>query len=203
MAANNDTTTVIKKYANRRLYNTDLSAYVTLEDLAEMVKNGEDFVVQDAKSGEDLTRAVLTQIIFEQEGKDGQNLLPIAFLRQLISFYGDSMQSMVPSYLEFTMNSFAKEQENLRQQMNKTMESMGVPGMQVPGMDMKAIEDQVRRNTEMFQNAMTMFMPFATQTAQEDSGAQDQAPGEPSKESDLDELKRQISEMQKKLNQIS
>lgn len=203
MAANSDTTTIIKKYANRRLYNTDLSAYVTLEDLAEMVKTGEDFVVQDAKSGEDLTRAVLTQIIFEQEGKDGQNLLPISFLRQLISFYGDSMQSMVPSYLEFTMNSFAKEQETLRQQMNKTMETMGVPSMQVPGMDIHSIEDQVRKNTEMFQNAMTMFMPFASQTIQEEAPADEGKSDSTSKASDLDDLKRQISEMQKKLNEIS
>src|SRR6478735_1675060 len=92
--------TVIKKYANRRLYHTGTSTYVTLDDLASMVKGGEDFVVFDAKSGDEITRSVLTQIIFEQEGKGGQNLLPITFLRQLIRFYGDSMQSLVPSYLE-------------------------------------------------------------------------------------------------------
>src|ERR671925_2352063 len=101
----------IKKYANRRLYNTGTSTYVTLEDLATMVKEGEDFVVYDAKSGEDITRSVLTQIIFEQENKEGQNLLPITFLRQLIRFYGDSMQKFVPSYLEVSLESFAREQE--------------------------------------------------------------------------------------------
>ena len=107
----------IKKYANRRLYNTGTSTYVTLEDLAAMVKSGEDFVVYDAKTGEDITRSVLTQIIFEQENKEGQNLLPIAFLRQLIRFYGDSMQMLVPRYLEVSIESLTREQEKFRQQM--------------------------------------------------------------------------------------
>ena len=108
----------IKKYANRRLYNTGTSTYVTLEDLATMVKNGEDFAVFDAKTGEDITRSVLTQIIFEQENKEGgQNLLPINFLRQLIRFYGDSMQKLVPSYLEVSLESFTREQEKFRQQI--------------------------------------------------------------------------------------
>src|SRR6266478_5633584 len=110
---------VIKKYANRRLYNTGTSTYVTLEDLAGMVKNGEDFVVYDAKSSEDITRSVLTQIIFEQENKAGQNLLPIAFLRQLIRFYGDSMQMLVPRYLEVSIQSLAREQEKFRQHMSQ------------------------------------------------------------------------------------
>ena len=107
MAKTNEPT-IIKKYANRRLYNTGTSTYVTLEDLAVMVKGEEDFVVYDAKSGEDITRSVLTQIIFEQEGK-GQNLLPVTFLRQLIRFYGDSMQGLVPSFLEYSMTSLTKE----------------------------------------------------------------------------------------------
>ena len=107
----------IKKYANRRLYNTGTSTYVTLEDLAAMVKKGEDFVVYDAKTGEDITRSVLTQIIFEQENKEGQSLLPIAFLRQLIRFYGDSMQMLVPRYLEVSIDSLTREQEKFRQQM--------------------------------------------------------------------------------------
>ena len=105
-----DDPVVIKKYANRRLYNTGTSTYVTLEDLAEMVKRGEDFAVQDAKSGEDITHPVLTQIIFELENKEGQNMLPVSFLRQLISFYGDQMQMVVPSFLEQSMIAFAKEQ---------------------------------------------------------------------------------------------
>src|SRR3984957_11879352 len=110
---------VIKKYANRRLYNTATSSYVTLDHLCQMVKHGDDFVVYDAKTGDDITRSVLTQIIFEEEGK-GQNMLPISFLRQLIGFYGDSLQSLVPSYLEMTMSSFAKNQEQMRQYATET-----------------------------------------------------------------------------------
>src|SRR5260221_3278185 len=108
--------TIIKKYANRRLYNTGTSTYVTLEDLADMVKNGEIFTVVDAKSGEDITRTVLTQIIFEQENK-GQNLLPITFLRQLIRFYGDSIQNLIPTYLDFSIDSLVRDQDKLRNQM--------------------------------------------------------------------------------------
>src|SRR5690349_23010412 len=129
----------IKKYANRRLYNTGTSTYVTLEDLATMVKDGEDFVVYDAKSGEDITRSVLAQIIFEQENKEGQSLLPITFLRQLIRFYGDSMQMLVPRYLEVSLESLTKEQEKFRQQM---AQAFGVSPF-------GALEDQVRRNMEM------------------------------------------------------
>src|ERR1700710_2989149 len=115
----------IKKYANRRLYNTGTSAYVTLEDLAAMVKHGEDFVVFDAKTGEDITRSVLAQIIFEQEGKCGQSLLPITFLRQLIRFYGDSMQMMVPRYLEVSLDTLVREQEKMRTQV---AQAFGVGG---------------------------------------------------------------------------
>src|SRR5215468_6683792 len=142
---------VIKKYANRRLYNTGTSTYVTLEDLAGMVKNGEDFIVYDAKTGEDITRSVLTQIIFEQENKEGQNLLPITFLRQLIRFYGDSMQMLVPRYLEVSIDSLTREQEKFRQHMSQAF-GVGSFG---------ALEDQVRRNMEMFERAFTMFTPFA------------------------------------------
>ncbi len=116
-----DEPVVIKKYANRRLYNTGTSTYVTLEDLAGMVKRGEDFTVQDAKTGDDITHPVLTQIIFELENKDGQNMLPILFLRQLISFYGDQMQMIVPSFLEQSMSAFAKEQERFREQMKSAL----------------------------------------------------------------------------------
>ena len=138
----------IKKYANRRLYNTGTSTYVTLEDLAAMVKNGEDFVVYDAKTGEEITRSVLTQIIFEQENKEGQNLLPIAFLRQLIRFYGDSMQLLVPRYLEVSIDSLTREQEKFRNQM---AQAFGVGGF-------GALEDQVRRNMEMFERAFAIFL---------------------------------------------
>ena len=141
----------IKKYANRRLYNTGTSTYVTLEDLAAMVKTGEDFVVYDAKTSEEITRSVLTQIIFEQENKEGQNLLPIKFLRQLIRFYGDSMQMLVPRYLEVSINSLTREQEKFREQM---AQAFGMGGF-------GAIEEQVRRNMEMFERAFAMFAPFA------------------------------------------
>ena len=142
--------TIIKKYANRRLYHTGTSTYVTLEDLARMVKNGEDFVVTDAKTGEDITRAVLGQIIFEQEGR-GQHLLPIAFLRQLIRFYGDQMQTVLPTYLESSLSAFTRNQDELREQMARALkgDALGV------------MEEQTRRNMEMFSEAMRMWMPFA------------------------------------------
>ena len=141
----------IKKYANRRLYNTGTSTYVTLEDLATMVKNGEDFMVYDAKTGEDITRSVLAQIIFEQENKEGQSLLPITFLRQLIRFYGDSMQMLVPRFLEASIESLSKEQGKFREQM---AQAFGVGGF-------GPLEDQVRRNMEMFEKTFAMFAPFA------------------------------------------
>ncbi len=142
--------TVIKKYANRRLYNTATSTYVTLEDLAKMVKEGVDFVVFDAKSGEEITRSVLTQIIFEEEGKEGNTLLPVNFLRQLIRFYGDSMQGMVPGFLEFSMGNLAQEQDKLRQQM----------GAATGGDAFKLIEETTKRNMQMFQDSLKMFTPF-------------------------------------------
>jgi polyhydroxyalkanoate synthesis repressor PhaR len=183
--------TTIKKYANRRLYNTGTSTYVTLEDLAEMVKSGEDFVVFDAKTGEEITRSVLTQIIFEQESK-GPNLLPIAFLRQLIRFYGDSIQNLVPTYLDFSIDSFVREQENLRTQMKS---AFGPTGLDVIG-------DQVRRNTEMFEKAMRMFLPFGSgQPGSPPTGSQDETG--PSEENDFDAVRRQLEEMQKQLDKLS
>src|SRR6201991_487484 len=159
--AKNEGQIVIKKYANRRLYNTGTSTYVTLEDLAEMVKKGEEFTVQDAKSGDDITHPVLTQIIFELENKDGQNMMPIPFLRQLISFYGDQMQMIVPSFLEQSMIAFAKEQERFREQMKSAIGKSPMDMMKITT-PMKAIEDQPRHNTEMSQNAMRLFTPFPT-----------------------------------------
>src|ERR1700704_1917494 len=142
--------TTIKKYANRRLYNTGTSTYVTLDDLATMVRNGEDFRVVDAKSGDEITRSVLTQIIFEQENK-GTNLLPITFLRQLIRFYGDSIQNLIPTYLDFSINSLVKEQEKLRSQMLGAFgPSFGATTPFGPGA-LDAINEQVRRNTKIFE----------------------------------------------------
>src|ERR1700752_4618995 len=183
-----DDPVVIKKYANRRLYNTGTSTYVTLEDLAEMVKKGEDFTVQDAKTGEDITHPVLTQIIFELENKEGQSMLPIPFLRQLISFYGDQMQMIVPSFLEQSMIAFAKEQERFRQQMKSAIGKSPMDMMKITT-PMKAIEDQARRNIEMFQNAMRLFTPFPNMPQVPEPATVKPATGEKSEE--LKELKAQ------------
>jgi polyhydroxyalkanoate synthesis repressor PhaR len=196
--AKSDGPITIKKYANRRLYNTGTSTYVTLEDLAVMVKAGDDFVVFDAKTGEDITRSVLAQIIFEQENKEGQNLLPINFLRQLIRFYGDSMQMMVPRYLEVSIDSLTREQEKFRGQIAQTF---GLGGF-------GAIEEQVRRNMEMFERTFSMFAPFARQAGQ----AGQQPPGgsgSPDKPAaagggeEITDLKRQMEDMQKRLDRLS
>ena len=189
-AAKSEGPVTIKKYANRRLYNTGTSTYVTLEDLATMVKNGEDFAVFDAKTGEDITRSVLTQIIFEQENKEGaQNLLPINFLRQLIRFYGDSMQTLVPRFLEVSIDSLTREQEKFRNQM---VQAFGVTPF-------GPLEDQVRRNMEMFKQAFSMFAPFARRDDQAASDEPNTAPPQPS---DLDELRRQLADMQKKVDRL-
>lgn len=201
MAAKDDPV-VIKKYANRRLYNTGTSTYVTLEDLAEMVKKGENFNVQDAKSGDDITHPVLTQIIFELENKDGQNMLPVSFLRQLISFYGDQMQMVVPSFLEQSMIAFAKEQERFREQMKSALPRTPMEMMNV-ATPIKALEEQARRNVELFQNAMRMFTPFPPQ-----NGGGGPADDEPQKApagqstDELRELKEQIAAMQRKIDKL-
>jgi polyhydroxyalkanoate synthesis repressor PhaR len=188
---------VIKKYANRRLYNTGTSTYVTLEDLAGMVKNGEDFIVYDAKTGEDITRSVLTQIIFEQENKGGQqNLLPITFLRQLIRFYGDSMQMLVPRYLEVSIESLTREQEKFRQQLSQAF-GVGPFG---------ALEDQVRRNMEMFERAFAMFAPFArreSQNAEAEKAAASAAAAPAVGGGEIDDLKRQLDDVQKRLDRLT
>jgi polyhydroxyalkanoate synthesis repressor PhaR len=198
MAAKNEPIT-IKKYANRRLYNTGTSTYVTLEDLADMVKRGEEFTVQDAKSGEDITHPVLTQIIFELENKEGQNMLPIPFLRQLISFYGDQMQMIVPSFLEQSMSAFAKEQERFREQM-KTAFGKGPYDMMKMAAPMKALEEQTRRNLEMFQNAMRMFTPFPGAPQPGEQPVKKETT--PDKSGDIRELKDQIAAMQRKIDSM-
>lgn len=185
--------TVIKKYANRRLYHTGTSAYVTLEDLAGMVRLGEDFVVYDAKSGDDITRSVLTQIIFEQENKEGQNLLPVTVLRQLIRFYGDSMQALVPSYLEFSMNNLSQEQQKLRDQMTQ---AFGPSAFQ-------AMEEQVRKNMSFFTEAMRMFSPFPPGTGPGSVPATRTTPQAEEPSGDLDALKRQMADMQAKLDKLA
>ena len=187
--AKSDAPITIKKYANRRLYNTGTSTYVTLEDLATMVKAGEDFVVFDAKTSEDITRSVLAQIIFEQENKEGQNLLPIKFLRQLIRFYGDSMQMMVPRYLEVSLESLTREQEKIRTQM---AQAFGVGSF-------GPLEDLTRRNMEMFEKAFAMFTPFARREGTEAAAEK----ATPTSSEDLDAMKRQLEEMQRRIDRIS
>jgi polyhydroxyalkanoate synthesis repressor PhaR len=147
--ATQPTPVVVKKYANRRLYNTESSSYITLDSLATMIRIGRDFVVYDAKSGEDITRGVLTQIIVEEESK-GRAMLPTAFLRQIIGFYGDSLQQFVPGYLESAMSNFALQQEQMRTAMQQTMGSFFPPGMQEVG----------RQNMAMMERAMSLFAPF-------------------------------------------
>jgi polyhydroxyalkanoate synthesis repressor PhaR len=188
--------TIIKKYANRRLYNTGTSAYVTLENLAAMVKKGEDFIVYDAKSGEDITRSVLTQIIFEQEGKDGQFLLPIAFLRQLIRFYGDSIQMLVPSYLEFTINKLTNDQGKFRDKMAGTF------GTPLTAPIFNSLEEQARKNMALFNQALAMFNPFGpTMQASADKPAETECTDLP--KSDLDEMKRQLDALQKQIEKLA
>lgn len=196
--AKTDGVTTIKKYANRRLYNTGTSTYVTLEDLADMVKNGEDFIVQDAKSTDDITHTVLTQIIFEQEAKTGENMLPVSVLRQLIAFYGDQMQAVVPSYLEASMSAFGKEQERFREQMTGMI---GKSPTDVMSASKQMIEEQTRRNMDAFQNAMKLFNPFMAGLAENASPAP-QETTKPTENADLDEMKKQIAEMQRKLDSL-
>jgi polyhydroxyalkanoate synthesis repressor PhaR len=194
---------VIKKYANRRLYNTATSAYVTLDHLSQMVKDKTDFVVYDAKSGEEITRSVLTQIIFEEESKGGQTLLPIPFLRQLISFYGDSLQGVVPQYLEMSMSQFASNQEQMRRYLQN---AFGFNPFQ-------QFESMGKQNMAMFENAMRLFNPFAAGQA----GALKPANGaaEPPKAATtppaagssgdevIDDLKRKLDELQGQLAELS
>jgi polyhydroxyalkanoate synthesis repressor PhaR len=191
--AKSDQPTTIKKYANRRLYNTGTSTYVTLEDLAAMVKDGEDFLVYDAKTGDDITRSVLAQIIFEQENKAGQNLLPTTFLRQLIRFYGDSMQMVVPKYLEQAIATLTQEQEKFRKQLANTLS----------GTPFAPLEEQVRRNMELFQQTFSMFKPFATPPRGTTPEPEPEANGEPPKDNNIDELRQQMKEMQERLERMS
>jgi len=189
--AKSDQPTTIKKYANRRLYNTGTSTYVTLEDLAAMVKEGEDFLVYDAKTGDDITRSVLAQIIFEQENKAGQNLLPTTFLRQLIRFYGDSMQMVVPKYLEQSIDMLTREQEKFRKQLTDTFS----------GTPFAPLEEHVRRNMELFQQTFSMFKPFVPSRA---APSEPQKVPEPAPENDnIDDLRRQMKEMQDRLERMS
>ena len=193
---------VMKKYANRRLYNTATSAYVTLDHLSQMVKDKTDFVVYDAKTGDEITRSVLTQIIFEEESKGGQTLLPIPFLRQLISFYGDSLQGVVPQYLEMSMTQFARNQDQMRRYMQN---AFGFNPFQ-------QFESMGKQNMAMFENAMRMFNPFGTApssppAAPPSAPANGHEPARPeaaaaSNDAAIDDLKRKLDELQSQLSEL-
>ncbi|HJZ43074.1 MAG TPA: polyhydroxyalkanoate synthesis repressor PhaR [Hyphomicrobiaceae bacterium] len=188
---------VIKKYANRRLYNTETSTYVTLDDLASMVKSERDFVVFDAKTGDDLTHSVLTQIIVDQESRVGaQTLLPIPFLRQLIRFYGDSIERFVPSYLQISLQTLAKEHERFRKQF----------GAFTPAGAFEAYQEQARKNLAMFEQAMAMFSPFGHVKNSAKPG-EEAAKAEPEKSEgkseELAEMREQLAAMQTKLEKLS
>jgi polyhydroxyalkanoate synthesis repressor PhaR len=191
----------IKKYANRRLYNTATSSYVTLDHLCQMVQDDVDFVVYDARSGEDITRSVLTQIIVEEESK-GHNLLPINFLRQLIGFYGDSMQWMVPRYLDHMMETSAQNQDRTRQSMQDTFGGIFPFGN---------FEEMGKQNIALFENALKMFSPLGTDTGTGTDKEADQSPeekpatnaGGESGAKNLEELKSQVEALQKQLEAIS
>ena len=186
----------IKKYANRRLYNTATSSYVTLDHLATMVKEGTDFVVYDAKSGEDITRQVLTHIIVEEEGK-GQNLLPINFLRHLISLYGDSLQSIVPNYLDYSMRAFARNQEQMREYMQGTVGGVG---------PFDQFEEMGKKNMAMFEEAMKMFTPFyPTDSGEEKPAGKGEKTGGGAKadtDDQLDDLRNKLDQMQRQLDKL-
>lgn len=196
-AANSDKSkpVIIKKYANRRLYNTETSSYVTLEDLGEMVRSERDFLVYDAKTGEDLTHSVLTQIIVEVEGKTGSNLLPIGFLRQLIRFYGHSIEQLVPKYLEFSLATLTREQEKYRKQFTDTFGNAAFEAMQ----------EQARQNMAIFERAFALFAPFSKlKSRPEEEKAAQQKPEESAAISpEIAELKAQLSAMQAQLDRLS
>lgn len=191
--------TTIKKYANRRLYNTNTSSYVTLDHLAEMIKENEEFVVVDAKTGDDLTRSVLTQIIVEQEGK-GQNLLPIKFLRQIIGFYGDSLGGVLPRYLEESMDAFSQNEGRMRDAMQNAFKGF---------FPVEQFEDMTKQNMAMFENAMKMMTPFTSQTSGQGSGQtpnesapspqQPAASASSASAGGVDDLKAQLDAMQSQL----
>ena len=211
-AAEKKEAVVIKKYANRRLYNTETSTYVTLDDLGAMVRSDKDFVVYDAKTGDDLTHSVLTQIIVDQESRQGgQTRLPIPFLRQLIRFYDDSIGRMVPSYLQFSLETLVKEQEKFRTQFASAFGN--------PAAAFEAYQEQARKNMAMFEQAMSLWSPFAAMQAGMKKAQDAQAPqpaqpgkgtepapqaeaGKPARD-ELSELKAQLAAMQQKIEKLS
>ena len=207
----NTSQTVVKKYANRRLYNTATSSYVTLDELSQMVRDGEEFVVFDAKSGDDITRSVLTQIILEEDAK-GRNLLPISFLRQLIGFYDDSLHAFLPRYLEISMENFAKHQDQMRGYMGDAIGRM-FPMSKGP---MNQFEEMTRQNMAMFTRAASMFSPFPQQAeageqpadmpgepAPEPQAAPEPPPSQPKLTGEMEELKSEMEELKAQLKALA
>ena len=202
MTTPTDEPITIKKYANRRLYNTATSSYVTLDHLAEMVKRGQEFNVHDAKTGDDITRAVLTQIIFEEEGKGGQQLLPIQFLRQLIRFYGDRLQTFVPGYLNLSMDSFSKNQERIHEQLTTAFGGKTI---------LKDFEGLARQNMAMFERTIRMFTPFGALMNARQSGREDredapngtEAQPQGTADEEIAGLKAQIDAMRLQLDELA
>jgi len=193
-ASESDGPVTIKKYANRRLYNTTTSSYVTLDDLSKMVKEGTDFVVYDAKTGEDLTRSVLTQIIVEEEAK-GENLLPIKFLRQLISFYDGGFQNVLPQYLECSMQTFSQNQEQLRQYL---ADSFGTV------QPLESFEELSKKNLAIFERMMELFSPFAGPGTNSEAAAEKKPSGaSDSATRSFHDLQEQLDVMQRKLEEIT
>jgi polyhydroxyalkanoate synthesis repressor PhaR len=182
---------IIKKYANRRLYNTATSSYVTLDNLSQMVRHGGDFIVYDAKNGEDITRSVLTQIIVEEEQK-GQNLLPISFLRQIIGFYGNNMEWLVPRYLEFTMKSFARNQEQLAKSLGGSFSGL---------FPFAPFEDMGKQNMALFEKAMKMFSPFGNEGPVSEAQATPAEPAPPAP--GIQELTERLNSLQGQLDALT
>ena len=182
---------VIKKYANRRLYDTRRSAYVTLDDLSAMVHDGKDFVVQDAKSGKDLTRQVLTQIIFENEAGE-QHLLPVDFLRRLIGFYGDSMQSMVPGFLDMSMKALMQGKARYDEKMHSLYDTA----------PLELFEEHFRRNIRLFEETLSVFTPFGGARAEKAPQGAPETAATPVDQAELDELRAQMAAMQARLDKL-
>lgn len=190
-------TVTIKKYANRRLYNTATSSYVTLGDLCQMVKSGRNFTVHDAKTNEDITRTVLTQIIVEEESK-GHNLLPISFLRQLISFYGDSLSRLIPRYLEYSMQAFSQHEEQIRSLMQNALDGL---------FPFSQLEEMGKKNISFLESTMKMFTPFYsnkrdTSTSDKISTSIHMLSHITAYEVGLEELRTRLDVMQKQLDQL-
>ena len=182
----------IKKYANRRLYNTATSCYVTLDYLANLVKAGADFAVYDARSGDDITRSVLTHIIVEEEAK-GHSMLPVSFLRNLISFYGDSLQVVVPRYLEHSMQAFSRNQEQMREYMSGAFDGLN---------PFTSFEEMSKQQLAMFERAVKMFSPFYADDAPFEEKEKPAASAAAPAEKQIEELRSRLNEMQRQLDEL-